>query len=68
MNGVGITHPLVKLHRPKAMETKTTAEVHVEAPDSSRMNRLDTPMAKDWGQTHMPSVRPMSLLDQADGG
>lgn len=45
------TYPLVKLHRPKAIETKTTAEEHVEAPDSSRINKLDTPMAKDWGWT-----------------
>lgn len=41
------TYPLVKLHSPKAIETKTTAEEHVEAPDSSRINKLDTPMAKD---------------------
>lgn len=47
------TYPLVKLFRPKAIEMKKTADGHVVALDISITSKLDTPMAKDWGQTHM---------------
>lgn len=41
------TYPLVKLHRPKAIEMKKTADGHVVALDISIISKLDTPMAKD---------------------
>lgn len=47
------TYPLVKLVRPKAIEMKKTANGHVVALDISIISKLDAPMAKDWGQTHM---------------